>query len=71
MYEANVVSPIGLNLREKPQQDSKSKILKRLDFNQKIIILNEKEDKTWQYVCEEGTNQKGWVKAEFTKKVVE
>ncbi|MCC5621829.1 SH3 domain-containing protein [Nostoc sp. CHAB 5715] len=68
-YIAYVVPSKGLNLRAEPRQDSKP--LKLLKFNQRIIILKENENKTWQNICVEGNNLKGWVKANNTKKVVE
>ncbi len=70
LQEANVVSDTGPYLRAEPRQDSKS-LGNPLNFNQKIIILKENEDNTWQHICVEGTKRKGWVKAEYTKKVVE
>jgi hypothetical protein len=40
-------------------------------FNQKIIILEESEDKGWQKIRLEGSEQEGWVKAGNTEKVDE
>ncbi|MBW4625558.1 MAG: ABC transporter substrate-binding protein [Brasilonema octagenarum HA4186-MV1] len=76
-YKADVVQNEGVNLRAEPREDSKR--LGVLNPKQRIIILKDKEDKTWKNICVEvkGTKLEDWVKAkdkkgkDNTKKVVE
>jgi hypothetical protein len=56
-------------MRDQPSPDANS--IGGVAANQKVIILEESQDKNWQKIRIEGTDQEGWVKAGNTKKVEE
>ncbi|MEH2055453.1 MAG: SH3 domain-containing protein [Nostoc sp.] len=66
-YRGRVSWAEGLSLRSQPNQEAER--IGGAGFNQKIIILEESEDKAWQKIRLEGTEQEGWVKAGNTEKV--
>ncbi|MEA5577134.1 SH3 domain-containing protein [Anabaena sp. UHCC 0451] len=66
-YQATVTWPQGLSVRDRPSLDAKS--VSGVAANQKVIILEESQDKNWQKIRVEGSDQEGWVKAGNTKKV--
>jgi hypothetical protein len=65
-YNARVTWPQGLSLRSEPKTDAER--VGGAGFNQKVIVIEESEDKVWQKVRLEGTDQEGWVKSGNTKK---
>ncbi len=68
-YRGRVNWAEGLSLRSQPNQEAEK--IGGVGFNQKIIILSESEDKAWQKIRLEGSEQEGWVKAGNTEKVDE
>jgi hypothetical protein len=68
-YRGRVSWAEGLSLRSQPNQEAER--IGGVGFNQKIIILEESDDKAWQKIRLEGSEQEGWVKAGNTKKVDE
>lgn len=68
-YQGRVSWAEGLSLRSQPNQEAEK--IGGVAFNQKIIILSESEDKAWQKIRLEGSEQEGWVKAGNTEKVDE
>ncbi|MCC5623167.1 SH3 domain-containing protein [Nostoc sp. CHAB 5715] len=68
-YRGRVSWSEGLSLRSQPNQEAEK--IGGVGFNQKIIILSESEDKSWQKIRLEGSEQEGWVKAGNTEKVNE
>ncbi|TAF07935.1 MAG: SH3 domain-containing protein [Nostocales cyanobacterium] len=68
-YQAIVTWPQGLSMRDQPTLDAQS--VGGVGGNQKVIILEESQDKNWQKVRIEGSDQEGWVKAGNTKRVEE
>lgn len=68
-YRARVTWPQGLILRAEAKQDAER--LGGIGFNAKIFVLEESEDKVWQKIRLEESDQEGWVKAGNTKKVDE
>ncbi|MEA5554418.1 SH3 domain-containing protein [Anabaena cylindrica UHCC 0172] len=66
-YQALVTWPQGLSMRDQPTIDAKS--IGGVAANQKVIILETSQDKNWQKIRVEGSDQEGWVKAGNTKKV--
>ncbi|MEH2406568.1 SH3 domain-containing protein [Nostoc sp.] len=66
-YRGRVNWAEGLSLRSQPNQEAEK--IGGVGFNQKIIILSESEDKSWQKIRLEGSEQEGWVKAGNTEKV--
>jgi Bacterial SH3 domain len=68
-YRGRVNWAEGLSLRSQPNQEAEK--IGGVAFNQKIIILSESEDKAWQKIRLENSEQEGWVKAGNTEKVDE
>ncbi|WP_017654141.1 SH3 domain-containing protein [Fortiea contorta] len=68
-YRGIVTWPQGLGLRAEPQQDAAR--VGGVAFNQKVIILEESQDKVWQKVRVEDSKQEGWVKAGNTQRFEE
>jgi hypothetical protein len=68
-YRGRVSWAEGLSLRSQPNQEAEK--IGGVAFNQKIIILEESEDKAWQKIRLEDSQQEGWVKAGNTEKVDE
>ncbi|MEH2382814.1 MAG: SH3 domain-containing protein [Nostoc sp.] len=66
-YRGRVSWAQGLSLRSQPNQEAER--IGGVGFNQKIIVLEESEDKSWQKIRLEGSEQEGWVKAGNTEKV--
>ncbi|MBD2411303.1 peptide-binding protein [Nostoc calcicola FACHB-389] len=68
-YRGRVSWAEGLSLRAQPNLDGER--IGGVGFNQKIIILEESEDKAWQKIRLEDSGQEGWVKAGNTEKTDE
>jgi cytoskeletal protein RodZ len=68
-YPGTVTWPQGLGLRAEPQQNAAR--VGGAAFKQKVIILEESQDKVWQKIRLEGSQQEGWVKAGNTQRVEE
>jgi len=68
-YRGRVSWAEGLSLRSQPNQEAER--IGGVGFDQKIIVLSESEDKAWQKIRLEESQQEGWVKAGNTKKVDE
>ncbi|MDZ8109691.1 MAG: SH3 domain-containing protein [Nostoc sp. DedQUE12a] len=68
-YRGRVNWAEGLSLRAQPNQDAER--IGGVGFNQKIIVLEESEDKAWQKIRLEDSGQEGWVKAGNTEKTDE
>ena len=66
-YQGRVTWAEGLSLRSQPNQQAEK--IGGVGFNQKIIILEENQDKSWQKIRLEGSEQEGWVKAGNTEKI--
>ncbi len=60
-YRGRVSWAEGLSVRAEPNQDAER--VGGATFNQKVIILEESQDKGWQKIRLEGGKQEGWVKA--------
>ncbi|HEY9763695.1 MAG TPA: SH3 domain-containing protein [Trichocoleus sp.] len=65
-YEAVVVQPIGLVLREGPGTTFSQ--LGGVDYNAKVAVLEESPDKQWMKVRVDESGQEGWVKAGNVRK---
>jgi Bacterial SH3 domain len=68
-YQARVTWNQGLRLRSEPKADSQA--VGGVGFNQKIIVIEESDDKVWQKVRLEDGSQEGWVKSRNTQKLDE
>ncbi|NJL65625.1 MAG: SH3 domain-containing protein [Methylacidiphilales bacterium] len=68
-YQARVTWNQGLRLRSEPKADSQA--VGGVGFNQKVIVIEESDDKTWQKVRLEDGSQEGWVKSRNTQKLDE
>ncbi len=67
-YQARVTWQQGLILRKEPSLDAER--VGGINFNQKVVVLEESSDKAWQKISlEDGTQ--GWVKAGNLKKIDE
>jgi hypothetical protein len=60
-FPARVTWSQGLSLRSEPKAESER--VGGAGFNQKVIVLEESDDKVWKKIRIEGSNQEGWVKA--------
>ncbi|PLZ85641.1 peptide-binding protein [Fischerella thermalis CCMEE 5194] len=69
VYKARVTWKQGLRLRKEPTADSES--TGGVTFNQKVIVLEESNDKNWQKIRLENGEQEGWVKSGNVQKINE
>ncbi len=60
-FPARVTWPQGLSLRAEPKAEAER--AGGAGFNQKVIVLEESDDKVWKKIRIEDSNQEGWVKA--------
>jgi uncharacterized protein YgiM (DUF1202 family) len=65
-YEAVVVQPIGLVLREGPGTEFPQ--VGGVDYNEDIIVIEEPDGKSWIRVRVVSSGQEGWVKAGNTRR---
>jgi uncharacterized protein YgiM (DUF1202 family) len=65
-YNARVTWSQGLSLRSEPKTEAER--VGGVGFNQKVIVIEESDDKVWQKVRLEGSDTEGWVKAGNTQK---
>ncbi len=68
-YKARVTWKQGLRLRKEPTADSER--TGGVTFNQKVIVLEESNDKNWQKIRLENGEQEGWVKSGNVQKIDE
>ncbi|WP_009631819.1 SH3 domain-containing protein [Synechocystis sp. PCC 7509] len=66
-YPARVTWNQGLSLRSEPSLEAER--TGSLDYNQKIIVLQQSQDEKWQKVRLEDSDLEGWVKAGNTERV--
>ncbi|MGJ3252747.1 MAG: SH3 domain-containing protein [Elainellaceae cyanobacterium] len=66
-YEARVVQPIGLVLRQGPSTDTTR--IGGVGFNEQIIVLSESSDGAWLNVRLPGSGVEGWIKAGNTEQI--
>ncbi|HEY9907427.1 MAG TPA: SH3 domain-containing protein [Thermosynechococcaceae cyanobacterium] len=66
-YQARVKLSEGLNLRDKPSRSSSR--VAGLDYDDRVVILEETPDKEWQKIRLAENNQEGWIKAGYTERV--
>jgi hypothetical protein len=60
-YKARITWREGLILREKPSSDANA--ITSIPYNQQITVIKESDDKVWQQVRIEETNQEGWIRS--------
>jgi Bacterial SH3 domain len=60
-FPARVTWSQGLSLRAEPKAESER--VGGAGFNQKVVVLEESDDKVWKKIRIESSNQEGWVKA--------
>lgn len=65
-YRGRVTWSQGLSLRAEPNLDAER--IGGVGFNEKIIVLEESQDKGWQKIRVEGSQQEGWVKIGNTQR---
>ena len=66
-YPARVTWDQGLSLRAEPSLDAER--IGSLDYNQKIIVLQQSKDEKWQQIRLDDSELQGWVKAGNTERV--
>jgi len=66
-YQARVIQPIGLILRQGP--DSSTTQLGGIDYNDELTVLSESDNGEWIQVRLLGSEVTGWVKAGNTEPV--
>ena len=66
-YQARVVQPIGLILRDGPGRDSNQ--IGGIEYNSRVVVIEESPDKEWQRVRLENSDRAGWVKAGNTERL--
>jgi uncharacterized protein YgiM (DUF1202 family) len=67
LYQAIVVQPIGLVIREGPGTSYGQ--LGGVDYNDKVEVLEEDTNQNWIRIRVIGSGQEGWVKAGNTRQV--
>jgi hypothetical protein len=65
-YRARITQSMGLNIREGPSVDANR--VSGVDYDQRVIVLEDSEDKEWQRVRVEGTDVEGWIKSGYTER---
>lgn len=65
-YKARVTWSQGLSLRSEPNLEAER--IGSAAYNQLIVVLAESNDKSWQRVRLEGSEQEGWIKAGNTQR---
>ena len=65
-YPARVTWNQGLSLRAEPSLDAER--IGSLDYNQKIVVLQQSKDEKWQQIRLEDSELQGWVKAGDTER---
>lgn len=60
-YKARVTWPQGLSMRSEPNLDGER--VGGIQYNERVVVLEESSDKKWQRVRQENSDQKGWVRA--------
>lgn len=68
-YAARVTWNEGLSLRAEPSLEAER--IGSLDYNQKIVVLQQSQDEKWQKVRLDDGELEGWVKAGNTERVTE
>lgn len=66
-YEARVVQPIGLVLRQGPSTETTR--IGGVGFNEQIIVLSESSDGAWLNIRLPGSGVEGWIKAGNTEQI--
>jgi len=66
-YRARVTWSDGLSLRSEPNQSAEH--VASLNYNQKVVVLAQSNDQSWQRVRLEGSDTEGWIKAGNTEPV--
>ncbi|PSB34527.1 SH3 domain-containing protein [Chlorogloea sp. CCALA 695] len=65
-YPARVTWNQGLSLRSEPSLDAER--IGSLDYNQKIVVLQQSKDEKWQQIRLDDSELQGWVKAGNTER---
>jgi uncharacterized protein YgiM (DUF1202 family) len=68
-YQATVIQPIGLVMREGPGVEFPQ--VGGVDMNEAVVVLEEPADKGWVRVRVAANGQEGWVKAGNTRRTGE
>ncbi|MBD2060423.1 SH3 domain-containing protein [Oculatella sp. FACHB-28] len=66
-YEAQVTQPIGLIVRQEPNQDAEQ--IGGIGYDEQVVVLEESSDGAWIKVRLSGSNLEGWVKSGNTERL--
>jgi hypothetical protein len=66
-YEARVIQPIGLILRQGPSQDAEQ--IGGVGYDEQVVVLEESSDGEWIKVRLSGSDVEGWVKSGNTERL--
>lgn len=66
-YEAIIIQPIGMVLREGPGTSFER--AGGIDYNETVIVLEESADQEWMRVRLPDTGQEGWIKSGNTRRL--
>ncbi|HLO87179.1 MAG TPA: SH3 domain-containing protein [Nostocaceae cyanobacterium] len=66
-YQGRVTWPSGLSLRSEPSSEAQR--VGGVGVKQKIIVLEESDDKKWVKIRVDGTSEEGWVKVGNVERV--
>lgn len=66
-YEARVIQPIGLILRQGP--DVSTTQLGGIAYNEVVVVLDDSSDQRWMKIRLPDSNVEGWVKSGNTEKI--
>jgi len=66
-YPARITQSQGLNVRQSPGRDAAR--VGGVDYNQRVVVLEDSPDKEWQRVRIEGSDVEGWIKSGYTERV--
>lgn len=66
-YQARVVQPIGLVLRDSPSRDSTQ--IGGIEYNEAVVVLETSADGEWLRVQLPSSNTEGWIKSGNTEKI--
>jgi len=66
-YEAIIIQPIGMVLREGPGTSFER--AGGIDYNETVIVLEESVDQEWMRVRLPDTGQEGWIKSGNTRRL--
>jgi uncharacterized protein YgiM (DUF1202 family) len=65
-YSARITISLGLNVREGPGVDTNR--VGGVDYDERVVVLEDSADREWQRVRLEGSGVEGWIKSGYTER---